>query len=132
MDYEVIMVTLNFRLGALGFMTLEDDYMPGNFGLWDQKLALEWIQLNIQSFGGDPEKVSLFQLGITVSDHDRPLLMKWALLFWTAAATSSGPVLLYVTERITEVRLIRREVKPYIFFGRQCSKNFSRARRKIL
>ena len=57
MDYGVIMVTLNFRLGSLGFMTLEDDYMPGNFGLWDQKLALEWIQLNIQSFGGDPNKV---------------------------------------------------------------------------
>ena len=40
-------------------MTLEDDYMPGNLGLWDQKLALEWIQLNIASFGGDAEKVTI-------------------------------------------------------------------------
>ena len=59
MDYNVIMVTINFRLGALGFMTLENDYMPGNLGLWDQKLALEWIQLNIASFGGDAEKVTI-------------------------------------------------------------------------
>ena len=59
MDYNVIMVTLNYRLGPLGFLTLEDDILPGNFGLWDQKLALEWIQLNIGAFGGDPEKVTL-------------------------------------------------------------------------
>ena len=51
------MVTMNFRLGPLGFMSLEDDILPGNLGLWDQKLALDWIQLNIASFGGDPSKV---------------------------------------------------------------------------
>ena len=59
MDYQVIMVTMNFRLGPLGFLTSEDDSLPGNLGLWDQKLALEWIQLNIASFGGDPEKVTI-------------------------------------------------------------------------
>ena len=48
---------MNFRLGPLGFMTLEDEGLPGNIGLLDQKMALEWIQLNIASFGGDPSKV---------------------------------------------------------------------------
>lgn len=67
MDYNVIMVTLNYRLGPLGFMTLEDDYLPGNFGLWDQKLALEWIQLNIESFGGDPGQVTLAGAGAGAS-----------------------------------------------------------------
>ena len=57
MDHGVVMVTMNFRLGPLGFMSLEDDILPGNLGLWDQKLALDWIQLNIASFGGDPSKV---------------------------------------------------------------------------
>ena len=59
MDYGVVMVTMNFRLGPLGFMSLEDDILPGNLGLWDQKMALEWIQLNIPSYGGDPTKVTI-------------------------------------------------------------------------
>ena len=53
------MVTMNFRLSPWGFMTLEDEMLPGNLALWDQKLALEWIQLNIPSFGGDPEQVTI-------------------------------------------------------------------------
>ena len=40
-------------------MSTSDDVIPGNFGLWDQKLALEWVQNYIQDFGGDPKKVSI-------------------------------------------------------------------------
>jgi carboxylesterase type B len=53
------LVTINYRLGTLGFISLGDDVMPGNQGLWDQKLALEWVQKNIASFGGDPKKVKI-------------------------------------------------------------------------
>ncbi len=49
---------MNYRLGALGFLSTSDDVMPGNLGLWDQNLALKWVQQNIQDFGGDPNKVS--------------------------------------------------------------------------
>lgn len=68
----VILVTLNYRLGALGFMahpmlTAEDNAgngeLPGesgNYGLMDQQLALEWIQDNIASFGGNPDNVTIF------------------------------------------------------------------------
>ena len=48
-----------FRVGPLGFLTLENDLMPGNLGLQDQILALKWVQENIAHFGGDPEKVTI-------------------------------------------------------------------------
>ncbi|KAK4306049.1 hypothetical protein Pmani_022106 [Petrolisthes manimaculis] len=60
MDYDVILVLLQYRVGILGFLSTEDSVMSGNYGLKDQTLALRWIQQNIASFGGDPEKVTLF------------------------------------------------------------------------
>ncbi|MDG2305311.1 MAG: carboxylesterase family protein [Candidatus Binatia bacterium] len=62
-----IVVTLNYRLGQLGFLahhalTNEDPSRPssGNYGLEDQVAALEWIERNIAAFGGDPENVTIF------------------------------------------------------------------------
>ena len=57
---EVIIVTGNYRVGPLGFMCLEDDVMPGNIALWDQRLMLVWVQENISQFGGDPGNVTVF------------------------------------------------------------------------
>ncbi|XP_060064176.1 acetylcholinesterase-like [Ylistrum balloti] len=57
---DVIIVTLNYRLGALGFLSTSDDGMPGNFGLWDQRLAFQWVKQNIASFGGDPNSITIF------------------------------------------------------------------------
>ena len=55
-----IVVTLNYRLGALGFMVSSSDGLFGNFGLMDQRAALFWVKENIQRFGGDPDNVTLF------------------------------------------------------------------------
>lgn len=55
----VIVVTLNYRLGALGFLA-HDAFETTNFGLLDQLAALEWIKANIEAFGGDPEQVTIF------------------------------------------------------------------------
>ena len=44
---DVIIVTGNYRVGPLGFMCLEDEVVPGNLALWDQRLMLLWIQENI-------------------------------------------------------------------------------------
>lgn len=56
----VILVTLNYRLGPLGFLCLNTPEVPGNAGLKDQTFALRWVKKNIKAFGGDPENVTIF------------------------------------------------------------------------
>lgn len=66
LDEDVIAVSLNYRVGPLGFLSTEDKNCPGNFGLKDQVLALKWVQENIKQFGGNPERydLNLFQRSI--------------------------------------------------------------------
>ena len=61
----VVLVTLNYRLGRLGFfahpaLTAESGEQIANYGLLDQIAALEWVQDNIAGFGGDPDNVTIF------------------------------------------------------------------------
>nr|XP_039272096.1 neuroligin-4, Y-linked-like [Styela clava] len=60
---KVIVITFNYRLGALGFLSTSNQHSPGNYGLWDQIKALEWIYKNIEHFGGDKTRVTLFGSG---------------------------------------------------------------------
>ncbi|KAH8370631.1 hypothetical protein KR093_004383 [Drosophila rubida] len=79
---EVILVTMAYRLGALGFLSTEDAAIPGNFGLKDQQLALRWVQRNIKAFGGDPRRVTIFgQSAGGVSTHLHMLSPKSEGLF---------------------------------------------------
>ena len=59
---DMVVVTLNYRLGALGFLYpggLAEDMGTGNAGLRDQIAALRWVRDNIANFGGDPNRVTL-------------------------------------------------------------------------
>jgi carboxylesterase type B len=57
---DVVQVAINYRLTTLGFLALKDGVTNGNFGLADQINALDWVRKNIQDFGGDPDRITIF------------------------------------------------------------------------
>jgi acetylcholinesterase len=57
---NVIVVTINYRLGLLGFLDIDNEKASGNFGLLDQHFALQWVNENIGAFGGDKDRVTIF------------------------------------------------------------------------
>ena len=57
---DIVIVSINYRLGLLGFMSLATDNLTGNMGLLDQVLALRWVKENIEAFSGDPNKVTIW------------------------------------------------------------------------
>jgi para-nitrobenzyl esterase len=74
----VVVVTINYRLGALGFMAHPElsaastTHTSGNYGLMDQQFALKWVQRNIANFGGNPDNVTIFGQsagGLSVHAH---------------------------------------------------------------
>lgn len=60
MEGNVIVVTINYRLGIFGFLAVDHPASRGNYGLWDQKLAIQWVHDNIAAFGGNPDSVTIF------------------------------------------------------------------------
>jgi len=59
--HNVMVASLNYRLGPLGFATFEDENgRAGNFGMKDQRQALVWLQNELPAFGGEPAKVTIF------------------------------------------------------------------------
>ncbi len=73
----VILVSVNYRLGLLGFFAYpgltENGKAVANFGLWDQVAALKWVRANIAAFGGDPDNITLF--GESAGGQDTLALM---------------------------------------------------------
>lgn len=60
LEHDVVLVSFNYRLGVLGFLSLEDKECSGNFGLKDQVMLLKWVRSEIDKFGGDPASVTIF------------------------------------------------------------------------
>ncbi|CAB3401147.1 unnamed protein product [Caenorhabditis bovis] len=79
--HGVVVVTIQYRLGLLGFFSTGDQSCPGNLGLWDMTMALQWVRDNAHAFGGDPRKVTVFGQSaggvsvdlLAISPHSRDL-----------------------------------------------------------
>src|SRR4051812_13666017 len=106
---DVVIVTVNYRLGILGFLAhseLADDDAEGatgNWGLLDQVAALRWVRDNIAGFGGDPDNVTVFGEsagGMSVSDL---LAMPSARGLFRRAIVQSGPPNAVTMDRAEEV-----------------------------
>jgi carboxylesterase type B len=52
-----VVVTINYRLGVNGFFSTGDSVAKGNYGLWDQIMAIRWVQDNIEYFGGNSRMI---------------------------------------------------------------------------
>ncbi|OEU10846.1 putative carboxylesterase [Fragilariopsis cylindrus CCMP1102] len=59
-EERVVVVTVNYRLGALGFLVSNELGLNGNYGLMDQRAALHFVKRRIESFGGNPNSITLF------------------------------------------------------------------------
>jgi para-nitrobenzyl esterase len=102
LDDDVVFVSLQYRLGALGFLAVEGSpVLPGNLGLKDQQEAMRWIQRNIAAFGGDPWKVTLFGESAGAISVHAHVLSPAAHGLFRAGILHSGTALLYY-ERIVQ------------------------------
>ena len=93
---DTVIVTLNYRMGPLGFVNLRDvsgGAIPasGNEGLLDQIAALEWVRDNIEVFGGDPENVTIFGVSAGGMSVSTLLAMPRARGLFHKAIPQSGP-----------------------------------------
>ncbi|KAJ8321837.1 hypothetical protein KUTeg_000308 [Tegillarca granosa] len=69
---DVIVVTINYRLGIFGFLSFGGPPAVGNYAMWDQQLAFWWVKLNIADYGGNPDSITIYGEsagGFSVSLH---------------------------------------------------------------
>ncbi|KAK7016405.1 Carboxylesterase 5A, partial [Halocaridina rubra] len=93
MSKNIVLVTIQYRLGTLGFLSTEDSIMPGNLGLKDQTLALQWVNKNIQALGGDPNKITIFGQGAGAASVHLHVISPKARGLFQRAIMQSGSAL---------------------------------------
>ncbi|ROL43319.1 Cocaine esterase [Anabarilius grahami] len=146
--YEnIVVVVIQYRLGMLGFFSTGDKLAQGNWGFLDQITALQWVQQNIEGFGGDPQSVTIagesaggisasfltlspmtkglfhraiFQSGVATSvGHSTrdPLTYGKLIANVTECDFSSSEVLVKCIKELTEEQIINATKKKRIFLG---------------
>ncbi|XP_050074309.1 juvenile hormone esterase-like [Anopheles maculipalpis] len=110
MDHKVIVVTIAYRLGAFGFLSTGDEAASGNFGLKDQRLALRWVQQNIEAFGGDPRLVTIMGHSAGgASVHLQMMYLGNEGLFQRAISLSGNALAPWCAPKVNPELLARRQ-----------------------
>nr|CAG4717532.1 unnamed protein product [Naegleria fowleri] len=91
---NVILVTINYRLGALGYLVNSKNGLRGNFALKDQRLALKWVQRFIDRFGGNPNSVTIFGESAGAGSVTALLMNKESWPLFHKAILQSNPLAL--------------------------------------
>jgi len=110
-EHDVVVVSIGYRVGALGFLCLDHPSAPCNAGLHDQLAGLRWVQRNVGAFGGDPNNVTLFGESagsVSVSLHLLSPLSKE--LFHRAILQSGSANMPWATTSMEEGKLRSEEL----------------------
>ncbi|KAG7214290.1 hypothetical protein INR49_021210 [Caranx melampygus] len=108
----VIVVTVNYRVGTLGFLSTGDARLPGeqvrsdqqvisqssgidsgNYGLWDQHAAISWVRRNIEAFGGNPDNITIFGQSAGAASVSFQMLSPYSKGLFRRAITQCGVAL---------------------------------------
>ena len=91
-ENDIIVVSMQYRVGSLGFLAMFHRESPGNAGLFDQLMALNWVRDNIHFFGGKPDDVTIFGESAGAVSVGMHLLSPMSRsLFQRAILQSAGP-----------------------------------------
>ncbi|KAF8763226.1 Acetylcholinesterase-1 like protein [Argiope bruennichi] len=99
---DVIVVTINYRLGVLGFLTSNTEDAPGNVGLYDILIALQWVNDNIESFGGDKNRITVHGQSAGSIAISILCISPLAKGLFSRAILQSGTIILVNTNQVRE------------------------------
>nr|XP_054750094.1 uncharacterized protein LOC129255792 [Lytechinus pictus] len=89
---DVVVVTINYRLAIFAQFSTEDENSPGNYGMLDQVAALKWVYDNIEAFGGDKNKVTIFGESAGSGSVSFHIISKLSRQYFNQAIYQSGTV----------------------------------------
>ena len=110
---NLILVTVNSRKGALGYLRLSG--LPGNLGLWDQLQAIHWLRENLSRFGGDPSRLTIGGVGQAAEETHAHLLSQHATGLVSKAILDSGQNSSLILMNIFDFFIITFFASPYIY-----------------
>ncbi|XP_048512138.1 esterase FE4-like isoform X2 [Athalia rosae] len=123
LDQDIVLVTLNYRMGIFGYFTTGDEAAPGNYGLKDVLLGLKWLQKNVAAFGGDPKSVTLMGQGAGAGVVHLLALSKKSEGLFHKYITQSGTALAPWTYRPREKAV---EMSKFLISSMKCERNTSK------